>query len=164
MLLGSMRLWSETGDKLLLKTAKGERCPWDSLWSSSYRQTQQAREIPAHTMVVLQEVILSLGKPTVSKQTVACPPLPLKGTVSLLRVPTPISEKLVQIRKQSASLSSLYFLPKHTFFMHRILGPLFIMVSNFETLKKRQMQIPKAMQEKFCWKKPLEENVKYLPL
>lgn len=89
-------------------------------------------------MVVLQEVILSLGKPTVSRQTVACPPLPLKATVSLLRVLTPISEKLVQIRKQSASLSRWYFLPKHTFFMHRILGPLFtiISISNFETLKK----------------------------
>lgn len=136
---------------MLLKTAEGECCPWDS---SSYRQTQQAGEIPAHTMVVLQEVILSLGKPTVSKQTVACPPLPLKGTVSLLRVPTPISEKLVQIRKQSASLSHWYFLPKHTFFMHRILGPLFIMVSNFETLKKDKCKYQRQCNKNFYEKKP----------
>lgn len=140
---------------MLLKTTEGDRCPWDSLGSSSYRQTQQAREIPAHTMAVLQEVILSLGKPTVSRQTVACPPLPLKGTVSLLRVLTPISEKLVQIRKQSASLSHWYFLPKHTFFMHRILGPLFtiISISNFETLKKTNANT-KGNATKILMKKP----------
>lgn len=142
---------------MLLKTTEGDRCPWDSLGSSSYRQTQQAREIPAHTMAVLQEVILSLGKPTVSRQTVACPPLPLKGTVSLLRVLTPISEKLVQIRKQSASLSRWYFLPKHTFFMHRILGPLFtiISISNFETLKK-----DKCKYQRQCNKNFDEKNLK----